>query len=71
MVQHTYRDFAVETFERGRDQWEARVRRSENEAFSLDGIHLRDLDVGIAWPTSDDAFRDACRFIDRMIRAGA
>jgi len=71
MVQHTYRDFAVETFERGRDQWHARVRRSDNEAFSLDGIYPRDLDVGIAWPTSEDAFRDACRFIERVARAGA
>jgi len=71
MAQHTYRDFAVETFEMGRDQWQGRVRRSDREAFVLDGVHLRDLDVGIAWPTSDDAFKDACRFIDRMARAGA
>jgi hypothetical protein len=47
------------------------VRRRDKEAFVLDGVHLRDLDVGIAWPTFDDAFKDACRFIDRMIRAGA
>jgi hypothetical protein len=39
--------------------------------FILDGVHLHDLDVGIAWPTSDDAFEDACRFIDGMAGAGA
>ena len=70
MAEDTYRDFTIETFELGRDQWHARVRRRDKEAFVLDGVHLRDLDVGIAWPTSHEAFKDACRFIDRMIRAG-
>lgn len=71
MAEHTYRDFTVETFELGRNQWHAHVRRRDNEAFVLDGIHLRNLDVGIAWTTSDDAFKDACRFIDSMANAGA
>jgi len=71
MAEHTYRDFTIETFELGRDQWHARVRRRDSEAFVLDGIHLRDLDVGFSWPTSDIAFQDACRFIDRMARSGA
>ena len=60
MAQHTYRDFAVGTFERERDQCHARVRRSDNEAFVLDGIHLRDVDIGVAWPTADEAFKDSC-----------
>ena len=71
MAEHTYRDFTVETFEVGRDQWQARIRRSDRESFVIDGVILHDLDVGFSWPTSDIAFQDACRFIDRMIRAGA
>lgn len=70
MAEQTYRDFSIETFEVGRD-WYARVRRSDRESFVVDGVHLRDLDVGTAWPTSDGAFKDACRFIDRMASAGA
>ncbi len=42
------------------------VRRVDRESFVVDGIILHDLDVGTAWPASDIAFQDACRFIDRM-----
>ncbi len=71
MAQHTYRDFTVETFELGRDNWYARVRRSDRKSFVVDGVILHELDVGTAWPTSDIALQDACRFVDRMARAGA
>jgi hypothetical protein len=71
MPEHTYRDFTVELFEERRDNWYARVRRSDRESFVVDGIILHELDVGTARPTSDIALQDACRFIDRMGRAGA
>jgi hypothetical protein len=70
MAERTYQGFTVETFELGRDQWHARVRRRDNEAFVIDGVILHDLDVGFAWATPEHAFQDACRFIDRMIRVG-
>ncbi|HEY4969765.1 MAG TPA: hypothetical protein VII35_07655 [Steroidobacteraceae bacterium] len=71
MPDHTYRDFTVELFEEGRDNWYARVRRSDHESFVVDGVILHELDVATAWSTSDIALQDACRFIDRMGRAGA
>jgi hypothetical protein len=71
MAEQTYRDFAVETFQVGRNNWYARVRRSDRETFVVDGVILHELDVGTAWPTPDGAFQDACSFIDRMARAGA
>ena len=67
---HFYRDFTVETFEVGADQWYARVRRRDKAGFVLDSLHLRHLDVGTAWPTAEDAINDACRFIDRMANSG-
>jgi hypothetical protein len=71
MNEYTYRDFTIETFEVWPDQWYARVRRCDKAAFVLDGLHLRHLDVGTAWPTYNDALKDACQFIDRMANAGA
>lgn len=70
MAEHTYGDFTVEIFEASRDQWLARVRRSDRGSFVIDGVILPDLDVRFSWRTSDSALQDACRFIDRMIGAG-
>jgi hypothetical protein len=68
MAEHHYLGFIVETFEVGRNLWHARVRRSDRTSFVIDGVILHDLDVGIAWPSADSAFQDACEFIDRMMR---
>lgn len=61
-----YRDFAIEAFEVGRDQWHARFRRLDRRSTVIDGIEFEFLDVGFAWASADAALADARSVIDRM-----
>jgi len=61
-----YRDFEIEAFEVGRDQWHARFRRLDRGSTVIDGIEFEFLDVGFAWASADAALADARSVIDRM-----
>ena len=61
-----YRDFEIEAFEVGRDQWHARFRRLDRRSTVIDGIEFEFLDVGFAWASADAALADARSVIDRM-----
>ena len=66
MAQRTYRAFTVEIYEIGRDQWHARIWRSDGQATIIDDKDFEALELGIAWSSTIDAFADACRLIDRL-----
>ena len=66
MPPRTYRIFTVEIYEIGREQWHARIARSDGHATIIDDENFSVVELGIAWPSAVDAFVDACRLIDRL-----
>ena len=64
---NTYREFEIETFQLGSEQWHACFRPIDrSKPIVIDGVALGVVKVGIAWPTSDAALIDARSFIERM-----
>jgi len=61
-----YREFEIETFEVGRGQWHARVRRRDRAPTVVDGIEFEVLHIGFAWSTNEAAESDARNYIDNM-----
>jgi hypothetical protein len=62
-----YRDFEIETFQLGRNQWHACFRPIDrSKAIEIDGITLGVVNLGFAWPTPDAALKDAQSYIERM-----
>jgi hypothetical protein len=62
-----YREFEIETFQLGQDQWHACFRPIDrSKPIVIDGIALGVVNVGFAWPTSDAAIKDAQSYIERM-----
>ena len=62
-----YREFEIETFQLGRDQWHACFRPIDrSKAIVIDGITLGVVNLGFAWPTRDAALKDAQSYIERM-----
>jgi hypothetical protein len=61
-----YGSFEIETLEIGRALWHARLRRTDHQAISIDGVAFKQVDLGFAWPTSEAATADARDYIDRM-----
>jgi hypothetical protein len=63
----TYREFEIETFQLGRDQWHACFRPIDrSKPIVIDGIALGVVNLGFAWPTPDAALKEAQRYIERM-----
>jgi hypothetical protein len=61
----TYREFEIEI---GRDQWHASFRAIDrSKPIEIDGIALGVVNIGFAWPTPDEALKDAQSYIERMI----
>jgi hypothetical protein len=53
-----YREFEIETFQLGRDQWHACFRPIDrSKGIVIDGITLGVVNLGFAWPTPDAASR--------------
>jgi hypothetical protein len=65
-VMSNYGSFEIETLEIGRALWHARLRRTDHQAISIDGVAFKQVDLGFAWPTSEAATADARDYIDRM-----
>jgi hypothetical protein len=63
-----YKNFEIETFELGPNQWHACFRNIDrSRPIVIDDTSFGTLHVGVAWPTSEAALLDARAFIDRMI----
>jgi hypothetical protein len=63
----TFGEFEIETFQLGRDQWHACFRAiNRAKPIVIDGVALGVINVGVAWPTSEAALRDAEKYIERM-----
>lgn len=61
-----YDCFDIESFEAGRGQWHARIRRTDRQPVVIDGIAFAVLDVGFAWNDPEQAIEDAKGHIDRF-----
>jgi hypothetical protein len=62
-----YKNFEIETFELGPNQWHASFRNIDLRPIVIDDTSFEALHVGVAWPTSETARVDARAFIDRII----
>jgi hypothetical protein len=62
-----YKNFEIETFELGPNQWRASFRDVDLRPIVIDDTSFGALHVGVAWPTSETALVDARAFIDRII----
>ena len=61
-----YDGFDIESFEAGKGQWHARIRRTDRQPLIIDGIAFAVLDVGFAWNDPEQAIADAKDHIDRF-----
>ena len=61
-----YDVFDIESFEAGKGQWHARIRRTDRQPVVIDGIAFAVLDVGFAWNDPEQAIADAKSHIDRF-----
>ncbi len=62
----TYAGFEIESFEAGKGQWHARIRRADQTPVLIDGVSFSTLEVGFAWSNSDAAVADAKTQIDYL-----
>lgn len=58
--------FRIEAFEAGRGLWHARIRRTDLEPVSIDGVSFSTLEIGFAWSDPDTAIADAKAQIDQL-----
>ena len=65
MVQ-IYDEYDIESFEMGRGQWHARIRRADARPVLINGYPFPTLQVGFAWDTPEAAVEDAKQHIDRF-----
>ena len=61
-----YEDYDIESFEMGRGQWHARIRRADARPVLINGHPFTTLQVGFAWDTAEGAVEDAKQHIDRF-----
>ena len=61
-----YDDYDIESFEMGRGQWHARIRRADSRPVLINGHPFPTLQVGFAWCTAAAAGEDAKHHIDRF-----
>ena len=61
-----YGEYDIESFEMGRGQWHARIRRADERPVLINGTPFPTLHVGFAWATAEAAVEDARRHIDRF-----
>ena len=65
-MMQVYDDYDIESFEMGRGQWHARIRRADARPVLINGHPFPTLQVGFAWDTPEAAVEDARRHIDRF-----
>jgi hypothetical protein len=65
-MDYPYDGFDIESFEAGKGQWHARIRRTDRQPLVVDGIAFAALDVGFAWNDPEQAIADAKSHIDRF-----
>ena len=61
-----YDEYDIESFEMGRGQWHARIRRADARPVLINGHPFPTLQVGFAWDTPEAAVEDAKQHIDRF-----
>jgi hypothetical protein len=63
---HLYDGYDIESFEMGRGQWHARIRRADQLPVVINGYPFAALEVGFALSDEDAAIEHAKQHIDRF-----